>query len=98
MNEREAMVARAEFLSEQYDAHGKFMLESDAQGCTRACIIEKGYAFKAVHKAKESDQNRSEWDFYTMTTDEIRALLAKPLYISKNGRVLVMEALTPWRS
>src|SRR6185436_9865260 len=46
----------------------------------------------------DADQNRSEWDFYTMTTDEIRAMLAKPLYISKNGNVLVMERLMPWHS
>jgi hypothetical protein len=71
---------------------------SGSSGCTRSVLIEGGYVFKAVHRLKDANQNRAEWDFYTMTTDEIRAKLAKPLYISRNGNIIVMEVLTPWYS
>lgn len=90
------MVTHAEWLSEQYNEDGQYLHMTTSTGCSRSVQIESGFAFKAVHSAKYFAQNRSEWDFYHMTTDEIRAMLAKPLYISRNGRVIVMEALTPW--
>ena len=97
MNANE-MIARAEFLSQQYNGEGIYQMISGSSGCTRSVLIEGGYVFKAVHRTKDANQNRAEWDFYTMTTDEIRAKLAKPLYISRNGNIIVMEVLTPWYS
>jgi hypothetical protein len=95
MNANE-MIARAEFLSTQYDC-GTFQLGSDSAGAARKCIVEGEYAFKCIKEERDAVQNCSEWDFYTMTTDSIRAMLAKPVYISRNGNVIVMEALIPWR-
>lgn len=90
------MVARAESLSMDY-SHGTFNRTSERRGASRTVIVEGGYAFKAVQNERYAGNNRVEWDFYHMTTDAIRAKLAKPLYISRNGNVIVMEALTPWR-
>lgn len=95
MNANE-MIARAEFLSQHYE-DGKFQERSPREGAYRACLVEDGYAFKAVHNVRDVNANRAEWDFYAMTTDEIRAKLAKPVYISRNGLVIVMVAITPWR-
>ncbi len=97
----DAMIVYAEYLSGQYKKanDGKneiFTMNSEKHGATRTCIISGNYAFKAVQVAKNAVENRSEWDFYAMTTDEIRAKLAKPLYISQNGRVIVMEVCTGW--
>lgn len=94
MNANE-MIARAEFLSLQY-VDDRYQMATKLSGCTRTVRIEGQYAFKAVFNAKNANQNRAEWDFYTMTTDQVRAKLAKPLYISRNGNIIVMEALTPW--
>lgn len=94
MNANE-MVDHAEYLSLQY-VEDRYQKITGSSGCSRSVTIEGEYAFKAVHNAKNANQNRAEWDFYLMTTDEVRAKLAKPVYISRNGNVIVMEVLTPW--
>jgi len=89
------MVARAEFLSTEYNEDGSFKYDSEHSGLYRTVFLEGQFAFKAACRKKFACLNQSEYDFYTMTTDEIRVCLVKPLYISKNGRVIVMELVNP---
>ena len=91
----EEMIAHAESLSLDY-TNGMHNRVSKRAGLYRRVTVEGDYAFKAVHSEKDAEYNRAEWDFYTMTTDEIRAMLAKCVYISRNGNILVMERCTPW--
>lgn len=90
------MIALAEKMSHEY-TDGRINNTSETAGAYREVFLHDQYAFKAVGRDCDIDTNRAEFDFYTMTTDEIRAKLAKPVYISRNGRVIVMERVTPWR-
>lgn len=87
------MIAHAEAMSLNYNENGWYQGDSGLNGCSRSVELRGGFAFKAVFSARNRD-NVAEWDFYTMTTDEVRQYLAKPVYISRNGRVIVMEELT----
>lgn len=92
------MIAHAEMIATKYVDDGVLDLKyngNNKSGCSRLCEVIDDYAFKAVHSSRNASQNRSEWDFYCMTTDAIRKMLAKPVYISRNGNVLVMERITP---
>lgn len=95
------MIAYAEQLSLRFNpGDGRSditMEERTAGGAYRDVIVKGGFAFKVAQGSYEIPANLSEWDFYCMTTDAIRKLLAKPVYISRNGRCIVMEELTPWR-
>ena len=86
------MIARAEQMSHEY-VDGRFRNKTDHTGAFRSVQLVEQYAFKATTRQNQASVNWSEWDFYTMTTDEIRAKLCKPVYISQNGNVLVMERL-----
>ena len=59
MNANE-MIARAEFLSTQYNDEGSFMLGSERAGATRRCIIEGEYAFKCIKLERDASHNLSE--------------------------------------
>lgn len=87
------MIAHAEMLSEAYDDRGRFRNTTDRIGSYRTVIVEGGYAFKAMLRNDRDPMNRAEWDFYASASDEMRAKLAKPLYLSRNGNVIVMEVL-----
>jgi hypothetical protein len=91
MNANE-MVDLAERVSNEY-TNDCYTGSYDAAGGTRCVILRDQYAFKIASKSRNSDANRSEWDFYAMTTDNIRAMLSHPFYISHNGNVVVMERL-----
>lgn len=84
------MVVYAESLSERKDIPAS----NNGSGAYRCCFLRGGYAFKLSHQGEER-ANRAEYDFYAMTTDNIRRLLVKPLYISRNGAVIVMEQVKP---
>jgi len=88
------MIDHAEKLSKDYDpGTGRIRKRSNRSGLYRHTFVEGGYAFKAVGRDGDNTCNVAEWDFYCMTTDEIRKWLAKPVYISENGNVIVMEVL-----
>lgn len=91
----EEMIARAEKMSEEYGTDGRFKHASNRGGLYRTVFLEGGYAFKAVWNVKDAATNRAEFDFYVMTTDDVRAKLCKPLYISQNGNVIVMQKVAP---
>ena len=87
------MIARAEALSLDYDGDTPNK-RTKRYGCYRTTVIDGGFAFKLSLSSNGVDCNRSEWDFYAMTTDNVRELLAKPRYISRNGKVIVFDCLT----
>jgi hypothetical protein len=94
MNANE-MVDLAERLSNSYNRNGYYDGDS-SPGCTggtRTVLIQDQYAFKMARTTAAAVANMVEWDFYAMTTDEIRAMLSHPFYISRNGNVVVMERL-----
>lgn len=93
MNASEMIVLAEEF-SKAYTSGGSSSQQYDACGAWRNVVLRDAFAFKSVQNATDPDCV-AEWDFYAMTTDEIRALISKPLYISKNGRTVVMERLQP---
>lgn len=87
----EQMIALAEEMSLDYsDGYYQRSKGQDSDGLYRSVILRDGYAFKAI-KSTVNPDCIAEWDFYTLTTDEIRAMLAKPVYVSRNGRVIVVE-------
>ena len=88
------MIANAERLSLSYTERGRYTGRSDACGSWRSVAYFDDYVVKSVQEAQDRDC-QMEWDFYVGTTDEVRAFLAKPLYISRNGRSIVMEKLKP---
>lgn len=96
------MIAHAKFLASRFTAvndrcyqsfEPEMRKEAPFSGCSRSVFLIDEYAFKVVHSDGYTYNNRAEWDFYATTTDDMRALLAKPLYITECGRVLVMEQL-----
>ena len=87
------MIARAEKISLAYDEGGRPATKSPKGGCYRGAVIEGGFAFKFANSNGGVECNLSEWDFYAMTTDSIRKLLARPRYISRNGKVIVLDCL-----
>lgn len=87
------MIAHAEKLSTDYGENGRLKTRSNRSGLYRHTFVVDGYAFKVASIEGENDCNVAEWDFYSMTTDKVRKWLAKPLYITKNGNVIVMEVL-----
>lgn len=87
------MIAQAEALSLDYDGETPNK-KTKLYGCYRTTVIDGGFAFKLSLSSNGVDCNRSEWDFYAMTTDAVRELLAKPRYISRNGKVVVFDCLT----
>tara|TARA_R110002094_G_scaffold192802_1_gene166744 strand:- start:454 stop:1005 length:552 start_codon:yes stop_codon:yes gene_type:complete len=91
--EIDQMIAQAEKLSLDYDGDTPNKM-TKRYGCYRTTVIDGGFAFKLSLKKDGEDCNRSEWDFYAMTTDDVRELLAKPRYISRNGKVIVFDCLT----
>lgn len=91
--EIEKMIAQAEKLSLDYNGE-KPNKTTKRYGCYRTTAINGGFAFKLSMNKGGIDCNRSEWDFYAMTTDKVRELLAKPRYISRNGKVIVSDCLT----
>jgi len=93
MNANE-MIEMAERLSEAYSPEGHYRGDSNvSNGGWRAVLVKDQYAFKTVRRKADRDC-QIEWDFYTMTTDNVRDCLAKPFYISRNGCTIVMEKLT----
>tara|TARA_S200002703_G_scaffold2693_1_gene4168 strand:- start:3776 stop:4327 length:552 start_codon:yes stop_codon:yes gene_type:complete len=90
----EQMIERAEKLSHEYTNDEPNERNHDREGCYRTCSISGGFAFKLAIRESGIGCNRAEWDFYTMTTDDVRKVLAKPRYISKNGKVIVFDCLT----
>ena len=97
MNANE-MIALAERLSECYNERGSYTGDSNVtQGGWRSVLVMDQYAFKSVRNKKDRDC-QIEWDFYTMTTDNVRDCLSKPFYISRNGCTIVMEKLTVCKS
>lgn len=79
----------AEQISRQY-VDGYFDGPRTVSGASRSVSMWDDVVFKA-HIRQSCQDNRREWDFYNGCTDELKTMCAKPLYISKNGRVIVME-------
>tara|TARA_R110002094_G_scaffold219098_2_gene190929 strand:+ start:739 stop:1290 length:552 start_codon:yes stop_codon:yes gene_type:complete len=92
--EIDQMIAQAEKLSLEYDGDEPKLGRTPKQGCFRTALIDGGFAFKLSISKNGVACNRAEWDFYAMTTDEMREFLAKPRYISRNGKVVVFDCLT----
>jgi hypothetical protein len=82
----------AEKLSRQYHPHGWYEGDYSVEGCTRQVSMWENVVFKAHSNIVYCD-NKLEWKFYNSSPSELREMCAKPLYISKNGRVLVMERI-----
>jgi hypothetical protein len=77
-------------------ANGRRRHRADAKGATRWVMFFGDYVLK-IEKGDSNfgdKSNRAEWDFYTVLTDDQRKLYAKPVYITENGKVLVMERIT----
>lgn len=91
------MIALANHMASEYNEYGRFKLTSKHSGVYRTVTLQDQYAFKAVTDAKDAGCNRSEFDFYCMTTDEIREKLARPVYLTQCGRVIVMERVMPFK-
>ena len=92
--EIDQMIAQAEKLSLSYTDGMPDTRDIYREGCYRTCDIDGGFAFKISLRDTGTVCNRAEWDFYTMTTDDVREVLAKPRYISRNGKVIVFDCLT----
>jgi len=90
----EQMIERAEKLSQEYTDGRPDTRDFKREGCYRTCNISGGFAFKLAINTSGIGCNRAEWDFYAMTTDDVRKVLAKPRYISRNGKVIVFDCLT----
>jgi len=88
------MILEAEKLSLSYTDGSPDTRDVYREGCYRTCIIKGGFAFKIALADSGTVCNRAEWDYYSMTTDSVRKLLAKPRYISRNGKVIVFDCLT----
>jgi len=88
------MIAKAEKLSLSYTDGEPDTRDIYREGCFRTCDIDGGFAFKIALTDTGTVCNRAEWDFYAMTTDDVREVLAKPRYISQNGKVIVLDCLT----
>lgn len=85
------MVQLAERLSTSYDGC-IYTGESDDFGAWRSVKIFDDFVVKTVSHSEHKDC-LFEWCFYTMVDDEVKNYLCKPLYISRNGRSVVMERL-----
>jgi hypothetical protein len=64
------------------------------EGSYRSVFLIDDYAFKFVQQKRNVYMNRAEMDIYALAPDAIKEWLAKPLFITANSRVLVMERLT----
>ena len=67
------------------------------EGSYRSVFLIGDYAFKFVQQQRNVYMNRAEMDLYALAPDEIKEWLAKPLFITANSRVIVMERLKPLR-
>jgi len=62
-------------------------------GTTRTVLIGEKIVFKAVTNGSSTHCNIFEWELYSIVPDWARPHFCRPLYISRNGRVIVMERL-----
>jgi len=91
MNANE-MVALAEELSLAYNDKGFSSADYDSCGSWRNVRLKDQYAFKSVRQRNDPDCVL-EWDTYIFIDERMRDFLAKPVYISRNGRTVVMDRL-----
>lgn len=76
-------------LDEDFDC-----LNSIGAGASRTVYSHPDFPFVVfkITKSATNPSNKDEWDFYwNKANKKQRKILAKPLYISENGRVLIME-------
>jgi len=88
----EEMIALAEELSLSYNDKGFSSADYDNCGSWRNVRLKDQYAFKSVRNMNDPDCVL-EWDTYIFIHEDMRDFLAKPLYISRNGRTVVMDRL-----
>ncbi len=91
------LVTQAESLAANFKEDGSYNAPysetaKHPSGMYRFAIVEN-VVYKVAFGKNGRQCNQAEFDFYVMTTDSIRAKLAKPLYVSRNGNVIVMERL-----
>lgn len=91
MNANE-MIALAEELSLSYNEKGFSSADYDSRGSWRNVRLKDQYAFKSVQNMNDPDCVL-EWDTYIFIHERMRNFLAKPLYVSRNGRTVVMDRL-----
>ncbi len=96
VSQEDKIKSHAEKLSRQYsEGYSGSMCysgPSEFSGCYRSVSMWDTVVFKAhILKTTTYECNRREWEFYHEATAELQAMCVKPVYISKNGRVLVME-------
>lgn len=65
----------------------------DASGSYRAVIFDGSIVFKLNWSGSRGDSNRTEWQNYHDLPEELRPYFAKPLYITPDSSVIVMERL-----
>jgi hypothetical protein len=80
---------QAEKLSRMYRCN-EYSGPSSTAGSYRSVYMSGSVVFKAVTRPSCQD-NQREWKFYSESSDELKAMCVKPLYISENGRVIVMQ-------
>lgn len=64
-----------------------------ASGNYRAVIFDTDVVYKLVFGGKYQCSNRTEWDNYHDLPEPLKPMFAKPLYLSEDGSVLVMERI-----
>jgi len=69
-------------------------VEYDVHGAFRAVRVFDGFAIKFARASYQAVQNRAEWDTYRKFPESVKTVAAKPICISKCGRVMAIEAVT----
>ena len=87
------MIALAEQLSTRYNDKGRTTATYDACGSWRNVVLRGDFALKSVQNFNDPDCIL-EWDTYIFIDERMREFLAKPAYISRNGRTIVMRRLS----
>ncbi len=92
-------LAETAFVTEE-DEHGEwtyispevFSVLVSEGGAYRKVILDTEVVYKLTRNGtRDVIANRDEWNRYHAVPEEVRHLLAKPLYISDDGSVIVME-------
>jgi len=65
-----------------------------AEGCSRSILIEGNVVYKLAQGPSDGNHNWSEWSLWNKLPENVRAITAKPLAISKCNMVIAMEYIS----